>query len=406
MHIVLINPEHPSPSGNDHGGIATYTYCMANALAAEHHTVSILARRGTIPDTLNTAVRFYTVDPLPDRPIKQFRDRFRHSPLVHEEGVSRAMEQKVGEINRRQTVDIVEIPEYSGLAWAFIRVRNRNRYRIVIHFHTPSALVDQLNNVIVSKFHRQIHAFEFRALKNAHAYKSPSRAMINEATRLFSIPAESITLVPHPLALELFSRIVRTDNLGGHYQILFVGRLECRKGAELLLQSIDSILNLDPRIQISFAGETLIGNALNYRDAIERSLSETSRGRIWFLGPISRGRLPLLYSRSSLLIIPSLFENAPYTLFEAMAAQLPVVASDGGGMGEIISHGSNGLLFKRGDANSFIACIKEALRDPAAAKKRAGQALCDLGSRHNPHTVALNAIAHYQSIAQKQPPCA
>ena len=96
---------------------------------------------------------------------------------------------------------------------------------------------------------------------------------------------------------------------------------------------------------MTFAGETELGDAYSYRQAIERTLRDSERKRVWFLGPLPIKKLSALYCRSSCFLFPSLFENAPYGLFEAISARLPVIASDSGGVREIIRHKDTGLLF-------------------------------------------------------------
>lgn len=64
------------------------------------------------------------------------------------------------------------------------------------------------------------------------------------------------------------------------------------------------------------------------------------------------------------LVVPSVwYENAPLVIAEAFAAGVPVVASDLGGMRELVQHGENGMLFPMGDAAALAACIKSLAYD-------------------------------------------
>ena len=103
---------------------------------------------------------------------------------------------------------------------------------------------------------------------------------------------------------------------------------------------------------MTFAGETVSDSANNYRTAIERALNQEQRNRIWFLGALQSQALSVLYCRSSVFLFPSIFENAPYALFEAIAAKLPVIASASGGIKEIIDHNRTGLLFNYDNAGN------------------------------------------------------
>ena len=67
-----------------------------------------------------------------------------------------------------------------------------------------------------------------------------------------------------------------------------------------------------------------------------------------------------------MLIVPSLWhENNPRVIQEAYAGKTPVIASDVGGISEYVEHGSNGFLFKRGDASDLSLLISQIMDDPS-----------------------------------------
>lgn len=165
-----------------------------------------------------------------------------------------------------------------------------------------------------------------------------------------------------------------------------------------MLNAVEKILAVDSRINITFAGETGLPHGPNYRDAIERTLSRPHRKRVWFLGSVKRDGLPLLYVRSSIFLIPSLFDNAPNTLLEAMAARLPVVASDVGGINEIVRHGENGLLFAPESTEQLIDCIRTYVEDPQCACKHADSAYTEIKERFAPETIARETVEYYESV--------
>jgi len=188
----------------------------------------------------------------------------------------------------------------------------------------------------------------------------------------------------------------------GRYEILFSGRLEHRKGAEVILQTINNILDIDKNIHITFAGETEIGESAGYRQAIERTLNDEKRSRTWFLGPLERDKLSLLYRRSDVFLIPSLFENAPYTLLEAMAAKLPIVGADTGGINEIIEHNKTGLLFSLHNINQLCACLEQLISSPETGDTFAQNAYEHLLKNYSPETVAQQTIEFYESIIKSK----
>ena len=121
------------------------------------------------------------------------------------------------------------------------------------------------------------------------------------------------------------------------------------------------------RFTFTIAGETDTGNPQNYRQAIERMLTPEERRRVWFPGPLSRKQLFPLYFTSTLFLFPSLFENSPYALLEAMTAGLPVIAASGGGIPEIVTHDETGLLFQPDNREELVTNIRSLYRDRSRA---------------------------------------
>jgi Glycosyltransferase len=394
MNIAFVNPEYPSPSGNDQGGIATYTYSMANACARQGHRVHILVKEGTIPKQISPDVVVDVFDhiPLPG-PLRWF-SRFFNGETVWERGYSRGLRQKLLDLHKKEPLDIVEVPEYNGLAY---ELATPLPFPVIIHFHTPTVLVDFYNAQKITRRHKQWYLFEAKALDNAAAFRCPSSALKTEMCRRNSIAEDRVTLIRHPFDTKPFDAIKKRGYCQDVIDVLFVGRLERRKGAEILRRQLHSILSLDPRIRFTLAGESTIGDMGIYRNAIERSLAEQDRKRVFFLGPTNRERLTALYCLSDIFCIPSLFENAPYSLLEAMAARLPIVGSRSGGIPELIHHGENGLLFDPENAGELVNCIRQLIVNKEQAIEFSQKAYATVKNYCNPDTIAQTVVDYYKA---------
>lgn len=398
MNIVLINPEYPSLRGQGQGGIATYVYAMANALYDAGQNVHVLVRKGIQTNQLNGNIGFHSFDFHPVvKPFSYF-SRWLNGDIFWEQGCSKAALDVILELHKENPVDIVEIPEYNGLASQF---KQPLPFSVVITFHTPTALVDTLNKVVVTMKQRRVYAYERNALKNARAYRCPSKSLATQLTDLYSLPQSCIKIIRNPISTKEFDDIGREKKAPVNSErcdILFAGRLEQRKGAEILLRSLKDILDIKPNINITFAGETEIQGAIDFRHAIERSLTNESRQRVWFLGPVDSAKLNLLYCRSDIFLVPSLFENAPYTILEAMAARLPIIASNTGGINEMIQHRKTGLLFAPDNLTEFISCVTELVCKPILREEFAQNAYNFVGKQYNPETIAEESIAFYKTL--------
>ncbi len=397
MNIVLINPEFPSRSFLDHGGIATYTYCMANALADAGHSVHVLAKHNTVPDALHDAVRFHTFTHEPVPRFATWLDRLLMNEIVWERGYSLAAKHAVLEIHKTSPVDIVEIADYNGLAYEFSQPMP---FPVIIHFHTPTEMVDLFNQKKITGKQKRWYAFEEKALKKAAGFRCPSNALKTMVCKRYGIGPDKVRVIGHPLDTAPYEAVKRSALTKSSVDILFTGRLERRKGGEIMLGNIERILNISPLINLTFAGELDMGDAGNFRNPIERKLTEEERHRIWFLGPTKRGDLPVLYRQSDIFLMPSLFENAPYALLEAMASHTPVVAANTSGIAELISNGENGLLFDIGDENGISSCIRKYLETPDKGMSYANTAYNYIKENHDPALIAKNTIEFYTSIIE------
>jgi glycosyltransferase involved in cell wall biosynthesis len=88
-------------------------------------------------------------------------------------------------------------------------------------------------------------------------------------------------------------------------------------------------------------------------------------GRISFRGAFAREELRSVLAGIDVLVVPSRwYENAPGVIFEAFAAEVPVVATDLGGMSEFVRHGGNGLLFGLEDAQDLAGQLRRLAEEP------------------------------------------
>jgi glycosyltransferase involved in cell wall biosynthesis len=96
------------------------------------------------------------------------------------------------------------------------------------------------------------------------------------------------------------------------------------------------------------------------------ALKINANGRVNFLG--WRDDIDQIMPIFDILVLPSLNEGMGRVLVEAMAAGKPVVASNVGGIPDLVKHGYNGLLVPPGDQKALAAAIKELINDPEKAR--------------------------------------
>jgi glycosyltransferase involved in cell wall biosynthesis len=132
--------------------------------------------------------------------------------------------------------------------------------------------------------------------------------------------------------------------------ILYVGYEFERKGGEVLLAAFEKVTAEIPGAELLIAGPPRVTRSLPPRAQL--------------LGPVPPAELSRLYSRSSLFVMPSLFEPFGLVFLEAMEHALPCIGSDRGAIPEIIEDGKSGLIAPAGDAAALAERIASLLRRP------------------------------------------
>ena len=138
-----------------------------------------------------------------------------------------------------------------------------------------------------------------------------------------------------------------------------LARLEVEKGVDVAIRAAAAI----PELDLVVAGDGSCRATLE-ATAAELGIAE----RIHFLG--YRTDPAALLANADLFVLPSLVEGFPLSVVEAMAAGVPVVASDIGGTREAVEHERTGLLVRPRDADALAAAIRRTLSDPAAMAAR------------------------------------
>ncbi len=176
------------------------------------------------------------------------------------------------------------------------------------------------------------------------------------ALRADGVPADRISTIPSGFDPALFAGTAG-DALAGtpRPRIGYVGRLAPQKRADLLVRAFGRI-----RTRASLV---VVGDGPD-RALVARLAAESpAADRITLAGFVEHARVPALLASLDVLVLPSAYEEMGSVLTEAMAAGLPVVASDVGGIPEVVRHGGTGLLVPPGDVDALAAALDRVVAD-------------------------------------------
>jgi glycosyltransferase involved in cell wall biosynthesis len=177
--------------------------------------------------------------------------------------------------------------------------------------------------------------------------------------------------------------------------VLTVARLGMQKAHAVLLEAIPDILRLHPNVHFLWIGEG------EQREALQQRIQTLGVGaRVHLLG--FRDDVPRYLAAADLFAIPTHYEGLPFSLVEAMAAGLPVVASVVSGIPEVLEDGAVGLLVEENTPESWRAGVCALLDDPARC------AALGLAARHRAQhydeaRMTGDTLALLEHLAQARP---
>jgi glycosyltransferase involved in cell wall biosynthesis len=130
------------------------------------------------------------------------------------------------------------------------------------------------------------------------------------------------------------------------------------------------------------------------RETLEKLAAELELTNVRFAGYLSEDELRAAVAGALAVVVPSdAYETFGYTVYEAMAAGRPVIASRLGPLPELVTHGETGLLFTPGDASSLAEEIRRMRSDPAAAHRMGAAGRAGFEARND-------LDLHYETLLQ------
>lgn len=220
------------------------------------------------------------------------------------------------------------------------------------------------------------------ALSKIDCYVAPSRFLGSKVLDM-GLRARRMEIVPNP-APATASALAGADRSG----LLYVGRLSPEKGVDVLIRALTGCSDVRLRVVGDGPEEQLL-----------RELARQVKANVAFDGWASSAAVREHMAAAGLLCVPSVwYENCPGVVLEAMSAGLPVVASDIGGLAELLGDGRAGWLAPAADVGAWRRVIAGALGDEARTAEQAARALSRVQSRHDPQAFIERVERIYESL--------
>jgi len=273
-------------------------------------------------------------------------------------------------------------PVWPGSVRTLHRVLKEGRFDVVhSHDYKSNALLRLLRTICGGQYRlvTTVHGYNRTTLREALYYRldrmllkgfdavvAPSCSLGQQLVRT-GLPPQKLYVIHN--GVEVDSRAgFEARQRRRRTSLLYLGRLSKEKDPVNLLQAVSILLQAGLHVQVTLAGDGPERGAIAQ---LARQLQLD--GRVRLSGHVA-DVMPLL-READILVNPSRTECMPNAILEAMAAGVPVVATDVGGVAELIRHGIDGLLCPPGDPEALAEAIRSLIRDPHLANSLADSAL-------------------------------
>lgn len=342
--LCYVCDEYP-PVVDAFGGMGVAFREQAETFARLGRSVEVICRTTHRPPGIHCSngVRIHVVKPAATPKARALLDRIRLGSLVKR-------------ICTKPS-DIVISAEYAG---PFIVKPFANPLVVQLEGSMTVSATEQQKPVA-----RLARFFERRTVDLADAVAAVSR---------FGGDVTLSTLGARPRAVRVFPNSVNAvlfrpapDEVDPH-RILFVGKMNRLKGVFVLAEAMRAVFAAVPSATLALIGGDHVENGESCLGQFLAGLDAAARERVLVLGRLSHGDVAREVRRCGVMVLPSFTEMCPVAVLEAMSCGRPVVASDRGGIPEMVQHGRTGLLADPDRPSTFAAALVQLLNDRETAE--------------------------------------
>jgi glycogen(starch) synthase len=333
------------------GGIATYTRELAHGLCSLGHHVHVLTAGH--PDS---AVR--------DGPVWVHSTRADYFPVVERLLPGSGTCYHIGTSMRRlvdqHRLDVVEFPNHdgTGLWYSFKRP-----VPLVVRLHTSALESGHIDGTLGSRAVRWDVRRERWLSLSADTLVTHSQAHRHQMANELAIDSQRIAVVPHGISVNRSFR--RLPHQGADLHVVFLGRMEHRKGTIDLLRAAPEVLREVPEARFTLIGadRAHCPGSRTHAQYLEDEVPAEFRSRITLAGRLPGAEVDRWLQTADLFVAPSLYESFGLVFLEAMRWGTPVIGTTAGGIPEIVEDGESGVLVPPSNPGDLARAIVGLLRN-------------------------------------------
>ena len=366
MKIAVISYQFPPDFGI--GGVGVYSSRLAYGLSDFGHEVHVIAHTNP-DDAQETDIKVGKVvvhrihepkwsQKIPFLRVLLYRWRIR---------------MKAMEIYLERGLDVIEAPNwvFEGLLLAMLPFP----VPLITRMHTPMFEHYGASGHRITFSVKVLCLLEKIAVLFSDGYVTSTTFYAKKMSDAYGIPLEKINIVP--LGVELPERNqISTDSKREIVKVLFVGRLEDRKGTKYLLKAIPVVLQMCSNVSFTFIGKDFENN---HQRRFEEETQNIFKDKVFFLGFVDDDDLKDYYRDCDIFVVPSLSESFGLIFVEAMSWAKPVIACDVCGISDVVKHFESGILVRPKNEYQLAEALAKLINDKDLRQEmgRRGREICE-----------------------------
>jgi glycosyltransferase involved in cell wall biosynthesis len=390
MNICFIEPGYPgSKSG---GGAGTYVQLVARALAKRGHKAFVISTYSQYDS------QEYLDEGVVIKRVKAgnlhwyFSKIFLIGPLIsgsiHIVENSLAIYKTLIKLKKENSLDIIESCESANLLYLFTGIP------YIIHLHGSKYTFKKYCGekiFLQDKIQRWLEGF---LIKKAKHITSPSLFLKNEVIKEFRINPSNVSVVPYPVKIYPKNTKEENKNKSDERVVIYAGRLEKRKGVHILVKAIPEVIKRCPTVKFMFFGSD--SKELTKEMLKNMFKKKGLAKKVEISSFVSRNLLNQYRQKADVCVVPSLWDNSPYVVYEAMAQGKAVIVANSGGMAEMIVNGVSGILVEPNDSFGLAWAIVKLLKNDKTRQDMAISGRKSVGRKCNPENNICQRLRLYE----------
>jgi glycosyltransferase involved in cell wall biosynthesis len=376
MHVCMITREFPPASG----GIGYYVYNLSKGLIKKGHKVTVITRGSTrrfekeVIDKIDVfKATFFPLYPF-QMPL--------HGLFVN--SLIKSLEPDLSLIHIHSPVTPSIKTALPIVTTVHTAMRIDSRYHEVVD---PYSLAEKVQSMYFSPL------VESQLLRLSDIITAVSPTVASELNG-YGVDSSKVKVMWNGVDEKIFFPIKNKEKLEKY--VLYTGVLRARKGLFDLIKCAILVKKTIPDIKFVICGTGPLLQQLT-----EQVRNAGLEKQVIFLGRVDRKKFIQICQNATIQVIPSIYEGLPTVLLEAMACGLPVVATNIGGIRDIISSNINGLLIPPRSPEKMAKMVELLWTDESLRKKLGDNARETILEKYTWEKITNDFLNLYESLIQK-----